>query len=56
MQEVISYDFVIEKFHTNICPILDGYGVMTVWILEKKLTIIDNKRNKTINQHNAWYI
>jgi hypothetical protein len=28
LQEVISYVFVIKKVHINICPILDGYGVM----------------------------
>ena len=39
-----------------MCPILDGYRVMTTWNLENKVTIIDNKRNKIINQHNAWYI
>jgi len=39
-----------------MCPILDGYGVMTAWNLEYKVTIIDNKRNKIINQHNTWYI
>jgi 3-deoxy-D-manno-octulosonate 8-phosphate phosphatase KdsC-like HAD superfamily phosphatase len=33
-----------------MCPILDGYGVMTAWNLELKVTIIDNKRNKIINQ------
>jgi len=37
-----------------MCPILDGYGVMTAWNLELKVTIIDNKRNKIINQNNAW--
>jgi hypothetical protein len=31
-----------------MCPILDGYGVMTVWNLEYE-TIIVNKRNKIIN-------
>jgi len=30
MQEVISYVFVIKKVQINLCPILDGYGVMTV--------------------------
>ena len=39
-----------------MCPILDGYGVMTAWNLEEKVTIIDNKRNKIINQNNTWYI
>ena len=34
LQEVISQVFVIEKFHINMCPILDGYGVMTAWNLE----------------------
>jgi len=29
LQEVISYVFVIKKVHINMCPILDGYGVMT---------------------------
>jgi len=29
LQEVISYVFVTKKVHTNMCPILDGYGVMT---------------------------
>ena len=56
LQEVISYVFVIKKGHVNMCPILDGYGVMTAWNLEEKVTIIDNKRNKIINQHNTWYI
>jgi len=37
-----------------MCTILDGYGVMTVWISEEKVTITDNKRNKIINQHNTW--
>jgi len=45
-----------QKVHINMCPILDGYGVMTAWNLEEKVTIIDNKRNKMINQHNTWYI
>ena len=39
-----------------MCPILDGYEVMTAWNLEEKVTIIDNKRNKIINQQNTWYI
>jgi len=39
-----------------MCPILDGCGVMTVWNLEYKVAIIDNKRNKIINQHNTLYI
>jgi hypothetical protein len=39
-----------------MCPILDGYGVMTVLNSEQKLTITDNKWNKIINLHNAWYI
>jgi len=39
-----------------MCPILDGYGVMTAWNLEKKLKIIDNKRNQIINQHSTWHI
>jgi hypothetical protein len=30
LQEVISYVFVIKKLYINMCPILDGYGVMTV--------------------------
>ena len=29
LQEVISEVFVIKKVHINMCPILDGYGVMT---------------------------
>ena len=36
-----------------MCPILDGYGVMTVRNSEQKVTITDNKRNKIINQHNT---
>jgi len=39
-----------------MCPILDGYGFMTARNLEQKVTIIDNKRNKLINQHNTLYI
>ena len=30
-------------------PILNGYGVMTAWNLEEKVTIIDNERKKIIN-------
>jgi len=44
---------VIKKVHINMCPILDGYGVMTVLNSEEKVKIIDNKRNKIINQHNT---
>ena len=29
LQDVISLVFVIKKVHINMCPILDGYGVMT---------------------------
>jgi len=29
LQEVVSQVFVIKKVHINMCPILDGYGVMT---------------------------
>ena len=56
LQEVISQVFVITKVHINMCPILDGYRVITAWNLEEKVTIIDDKRNKIINQHNTWYI
>ena len=45
-----------QKVHINMCPILDGYGVMTAWNLEYKVKIIDNKQNKILNQHNTWYI
>ena len=34
LQEVISQVFVVNKVHINMCPILDGYGVMTAWNLE----------------------
>ena len=37
-------------------PILNGYGVMTAWNLEEKVTIIDNEPKKIINQHNTLYI
>ena len=39
-----------------MCPIFDGYGVMTAWNLEEKVTIIDNKQNKIINQHNTFKV
>ena len=39
-----------------MCLILDGYEVMTAWNLKEKVTIIDNKRNNIINQHNTRYI
>ena len=39
-----------------MCPILDSYGAMIAWNSEEKVTIIDNKRNKIINQYNTWYI
>ena len=45
-----------QKVHINMCPVLVGYGVITAWNLEEKVTIIDNKRNKIINQHSTWYI
>ena len=45
-----------QKFHTNMGPILNGYGVMTAWNLEKKVMIIDNERKKIINQRNTLYI
>ena len=56
LREVTSEVFVIKKVHINMCPILDGYGVMTAWNLEEKVTIIDNKWNKIVNQHNTRYI
>ena len=31
LQEVISKVFVIKKVHINMCPILDGYGVMGIF-------------------------
>jgi len=31
LQEVISYVFVIKKVHINMCPLLDGYGVMVIF-------------------------
>ena len=31
LQEVISQVFVMKKVHINMRPILDGYGVMTVF-------------------------
>jgi ribosomal protein L24E len=43
----------MKKVHINMCPILDGHGVMTVLNSEQKVTITDNKRNKIINQHHT---
>jgi len=40
-----------KKFHINMSPILYDYGDMTAWNLGQKVTIIDNKWNKIINQH-----
>jgi len=34
LQDMISQVFVIKKVHINMCSILDGYGVMTVWNVE----------------------
>jgi len=31
LQQVISYVFVIKKVHLNMCPILEGYGVMGIF-------------------------
>jgi len=31
LQEVISWVFVIKKVHVNLCPILDGNGVMGIF-------------------------
>jgi hypothetical protein len=42
-----------KKVHINMCPILDGYGVMTALNLEQRVTITDNKQNKLINQHDT---
>ena len=56
LREMIVCVILSKKVHMNMGPILNGYGVMTVWDLEKKVMIIDNKRNKIINQHNTWYI
>jgi len=56
LQEMIVCVILSKKVHMNMDPILNGYGVMTAWNLEEKVTIIDNKRNKIINQHNTWYI
>ena len=53
--EMIVCVILSKNVHTNMGPILDGYGIMAAWNLEKKVTIIDNKRNKIINQHNTWY-
>ena len=54
--EMIVWVILSKKVHTNMGPILNGYGVMTAWNLEEKVTIIDNERKKIINQHNTWYI
>ena len=54
--EMIVWVILSKKVHTNMGPILNGYGVMTAWNLEKKVTIIDNERKKIINQHNTLYI
>ena len=54
--EMIVWVILSKKVHMNMGPILNGYGVMAAWILEEKVMIIDNKRNKIINQHNTWYI
>ena len=54
LQEVIYQVFVTKIVHINMCPILDGYGDINAWNLEKTVTIIENKRNKIINQHNTW--
>jgi hypothetical protein len=32
--EVIVCVILSKKVHINMCPILDSYGVMTVWNLE----------------------
>jgi hypothetical protein len=31
LQQVISQVLVIKKVHINMCPILDGYGVMGIF-------------------------
>ena len=31
LQEVIPLFFVMKKVHINMCPILDGYGVMGIF-------------------------
>jgi hypothetical protein len=33
LQEVISKAFVIKRVHINMCPILDGYGVMGIFLI-----------------------
>jgi hypothetical protein len=54
--EMIVCVILSKKVHINMCPIFDSYGVMTAWNLGWKVTIIGNKRNKIINQHNTQYI
>ena len=54
--DMIVWVILSKKVHMNMGPIFNGYGVMTAWNLEYKVTIIDNERKKIINQHNIWYI
>ena len=50
--EMISQDFAIKKVRINMCQILDIYGVVAAWNLEKKLRSIENKWNKIISNWN----
>ena len=45
-------DFVTKKVHINMCSVLEVYIVTAAWILEQKIRIIKNKRDKIINEHN----
>jgi hypothetical protein len=37
---------VIKKFHINICPILDGYGVMDIFNSRTRLRVNRVSRNQ----------
>ena len=43
LREMIVCVILSKKVNMNMGPILNGYGVMPAWNLEKKVTIIDNK-------------
>ena len=42
LEDITAWDDFLglcdQKVHINMCPILDGYGVMTAWNLEEKVT------------------
>jgi hypothetical protein len=55
LQEVISSVFVIKKVHMNMCPILDGYGVMTAFSFRTR-TRVNRVCHPTSSLSPTWMV